>query len=626
MTFLDRRQFGKLSLSAFVLGASSLRPGLSLASNPTETPVHGLSAFGELGKPADFAQLDYANVDAPKGGKFIFTAPNWLFNQNPQTFDTLNTLVLKGNAPPRLELIFDTLMARAWDEPSAIYGLVAKDVTISADRNTYRFSLRPEARFHDGSPLTADDVAASYTLLKEKGHPDIVVQLRHLSEAVALSPTQVELRFNGQQSDRAILTAALLPIVSKAYYEANDLADSTLEAPLGSGPYKVGNLRAGAFIEYNRDPNWWARDLPVSRGQANFDTIRLEFYQDGQAAFEAFKKGDILFRQEFRASRWATEYNFPAFNDGRVKRQLFPSEKRPSTQALICNLRRPKLADPRTRSAINHCFDYEWTNRTLFFDAYARNQSYFQGSDFMAEGTPSEAELALLDPLRDQLDPAVFGEAIVPPVSNGSGSDRSLLRVANNLLREAGWKRDGQQLVDDKEEPFVIEFLLRSPAFERVLNPWVENLRKVGVTASIRLVDPAQYQRRLDEFDFDVTTRALGYAPTPTQESIEQIYGSRNANKPGSQNVAGLADPAVDALIEKIGTVQSRDELVIIMRALDRVLRSTHSWIPNWHSANHRAAFWDIYGIPETKPDYWFPVETTWWLDADKAAALEKGL
>ncbi|MEO1398332.1 MAG: ABC transporter substrate-binding protein, partial [Pseudomonadota bacterium] len=323
MTKLDRRQFGKLSLSTFLLGAGALRPDLSLAANPTGTAVHGLSAFGELKKPFGFAEFDYANVEAPKGGKFIFTAPNWGYNQNPQTFDTLNTLVLKGNAPPRLELLYDSLMVRAWDEPSAIYGLLAKDVTVSQDRNIYRFTLRPEARFHDGTPLTAADVVASYLLLKKDGHPDIVVQLRHLTDAVALSDTVVELRFDGQQSDRAILTASLLPVVSKAFYEANDFTKTTMEPPLGSGPYRVGNLRAGAFIEYNRDPNRWARDLAVTKGQYNFEIIRLEFFQDGQAAFEAFKKGDILFRQEFRASRWATEYNFPSFNDGRVKKRLF---------------------------------------------------------------------------------------------------------------------------------------------------------------------------------------------------------------------------------------------------------------------------------------------------------------
>ncbi|MEL6947531.1 MAG: extracellular solute-binding protein, partial [Pseudomonadota bacterium] len=465
---LSRRQFGKLSATAFLLGATALSPKLSLAGNPRDVPVHGLSAFGELAYPVEFDAVSYVNRDAPKGGKFTFTVPNWAFNQNPQTFDTLNTLVLKGAAPPRMELIFDALMARAWDEPSAIYGLLAKDVTIADDGNTYRFTLRPEARFHDGTAVTAEDVAFTYVLLKDKGHPDIQVQLRHLKEAIAVSADTAELRFTGEQSDRAILTAALLPILSKAFYTRVDFAGATMEIPLGSGPYKVGKLRAGAYIEYDRVDDWWAKDLPSRRGQYNFDTVRIEFFKDGQAAFEAFKKGDITYREEFRSSRWAQEYNFPAISDGRVKRQLFPSEKRPSTQALICNTRRKKLADKRTREAIGLCFDFEWTNRTLFFDIYARNESYFQGSDFMASGMPSAEELALLEPLRGQLDPEVFQDAVVPPVSNGSGSDRRLLRRANTLLKEAGWKRDGVRLVDDTGEPFELEFLLRSPSFERV--------------------------------------------------------------------------------------------------------------------------------------------------------------
>ncbi len=621
---ITRRQFGKLSAAALLAGPIASLPTVSLAANPTGKPLHGLSAFGELRYPADYRNFDYANTAAPKGGVFNFSVPNWAFNQNPQTFDTLNTFILKGNAPPRMEVCFESLMTGTPDEASALYCLVAESVEISADRNTYTFRLRSEPRWHDGSALTAEDVAFSYTLLKEQGHPSLSLALKDLESAQALDKRTVVLKFNGKQSDRAFLTVVVMPILSKAWYGNREFGDTSLDAPLGSGPYKVKRFKAGNFIEYERVTDWWAKDMPFAAGLYNFDVLRIEFYRERQAAFEAFKKGDITYREEFTSKTWATEYNFPAVREGRVKQQLFQNEKLPSFQGWAINQRRKKFADKRTVKAIANCFDFEWTNANFFYESYSRTHSFFVGSEFAARAKPSPAELALLEPLRDKLDPSVFEEAQLQPISDGSGRDRKRLREASRLFQEAGWKRDGRQLVDAEGKPFTIEFLIRSPTFERILGKFVANLKALGIEATIRLVDPAQYRKRLDTYDFDITGLARSYGSTPTRETLEQLFGSAYATVEGNRNYPGLQNEAVDALIAKISTATNREELTVILNALDRVLRSTHSWIPNWYSANHRVAYWDMFGFPEKKPDFGFPVESYWWFDEEKAKAIGK--
>ncbi|MGI9366078.1 MAG: extracellular solute-binding protein, partial [Rhizobiaceae bacterium] len=500
---LTRRTFGRLSAAAFLAGPLASLPNISLAANRTGEPLHGLSAFGELKNDADYSHFSYVNTDAPKGGTFNFAVPSWGFNQNPQTYDTLNTFVLKGNAPPRMELCFDALMVRAVDEPTAIYGQLAESVEISDDRNTYLFRLRKEARWHDGTLVTAEDVAYSFLLLKKDGHPEIALVLRNLEAATALDANAVELKFNGKQSDRSILTVATMPVLSKAYYEKNDFLASTMDAPLSSGPYRVKRTRAGSFIEYERVEDYWAADMPFSRGLYNFDVLRIEFYRDRQAAFEAFKKGVVNFRQEFTSKVWATEYDFPAIAEGRAKQQLFDAEKVPSFQAWAVNQRRAKLSDPRTVQAIGHCFDFEWTNENFFFNAYQRSNSFFENSEFKAVGKPQGKELELLKNLETEVDPAAFEEVPVQPTSDGSGRDRKLLRRASQLFKEAGWIRQGAKLVDADGEQLTIEFLIRSPTFERILGKFVANLKALGADATIRLVDAAQYQKRLDTDDFD---------------------------------------------------------------------------------------------------------------------------
>jgi len=598
--------------------------GTALAAAPSGRGLHGLSAFGDLKYGPYFTHFDYASPDAPKGGTFNFSPPNWVFNQSPLTFNTLNSLVPRGDAPPRMELCFDSLMTLALDEPDAIYGLVARSVTISDDRNTFRFDLRPEARFHDGTRLTAHDVAYSYALFREKGHPGLQLPLFPMNEAVAIDDTTLELRFSGEQADRAILSVAQFPIVSKAFYEANPFDGSQLQAPLGSGPYKVGRVRPGTSIEYLRVADYWGRDLPVNRGSYHFDRIVIDFYRDRQAGFESFKKGEVLFRQEFTSRVWATGYDFPAVTDGRVIKREFPSELRPSMQAWAVNQRRERFRDARVREAIGLCFDFEWTRRNLFNDSYERSQSTFERSAYKAEGLPSEAELALLEPLRGRIPEEAFGEAVLQPVSNGSGRDRALLSKAAKLLADAGWKRAGSLVQNDRGERLTLEILVNDDTFVRIDSPFVENMRAVGIDASIRMVDPTQYQARQLEFDFDMLSMAASFSATPTGDEVARFCHSRTATVPGSRNLPGTADPAVDELVAIIDRAPDRESFTVAMRALDRVLRARRDWIPNWYAANHRVAYWDMFGFREPKPDYGFPVETLWWVDADRARAIGK--
>ncbi|MEO0326977.1 MAG: extracellular solute-binding protein [Pseudomonadota bacterium] len=616
-----RRQFLSTAAAASFAG---LVPNVSLAQNKTGKKLHGLSAFGDLKYPPDYKHFEDAVLDAPKGGVLAFSPSSWAFNQNTSTFNTLNSFVLQGDAPPRMELCYDSLMTASLDEPDSLYCALASSVEISEDRNTYRFELRPEARFHDGTQVTSEDVSYSYMILKEKGHPSISQVIRELDKTVAISSDTVELVFTGNQSDRAILGAVGIPILSKAFHEKNPIDDATLDTPLSSGGWKVSRLDAGKFIEYERVRDYWAKDMPFALGFGHFDRLRIEFFRDRTAPFEAFKKGDITWREEFTSKVWATEYNFPAVNDGRVKRREFADEPVANMQGWALNTRLEKFSDVRTREAIGLCFDFEWTNKNIFFDAYSRAESVFELSEFKATGLPSAEELVLLEPYRDQLPDAVFEEPIIPFKTNGSGNDREALRKALSLLKAAGWERKSGKLVNQKNEVLSIEFLIRSPGFERLLGNFVENLKKIGAEATIRLVDPSQFQARIEEFNFDAVGTRARFGASPTAESVRFFVHSETADIPGSRNLPGIKSPVVDALIDKMQTVNSRDELVIILRAIDRVLRPMHVWVQNWYSANHRVAYWDMFGWKEPKPIYSFAPEALWWFDEKKAKAIGK--
>ena len=625
----DKIGFGEHTRRGFLTGAGAaatlamLPARFAFASVEPGVRLHGISAFGDLKYPADFKHFDYVDPDAPKGGTFSFLPPNWYYNQNYQTFNTLNTFILRGDSPPRMELCFDELMVRAIDEPDALYCHLAEWVESSEDRNTWRFGIRPQARFHDGTSVTSRDVVFSFLTLKEQGHPAISTTLRDLTDAVAINERMVEIRFSGDQSAQSILSAANIPVLSAVYYDTHEFDNGSLDVPLSSGPYRPGQFEPGKFINFDRVKDYWARDLPTARGLDNFDAMRLEFFADRQAGFEAFKKGDILFRQEFTSKTWATEYNFPSITDGRVVKTTFPSEKRPIMQAWAVNQRRPKFADIRVREAINLCFDFEWTNEKIFYDAYVRSQSLFQRSEFVATGLPDAAELALLEPIRDMVPPAAFGEAVLQPVSDGSGRDRQLLRRAVKLLTDAGWVRQGTVLQKNGER-LSVEVMIRSPIFERLLLGFVENMRRVGIDASIRLVDPAQFQLRLDEFDFDMVGYSVSFEATPTAENLWTMFAPQTANRPGSQNLPGVDAPVYERLLDYVEQAENRSDLVTAMRVIDRVNRARLDWIPNWYSANHRVAYWDMFGFVDPKPDYEWPVERLWWMDEEKAAKIGK--
>jgi len=613
----DRRSVLKLSAAA---AAASLLPASALAK---PGPRHGLSVFGDLKYPVNFSHFNYVNPNAPKGGRMVYTPSTWAFNQNPQTFNTLNTLILKGAAPPGLNGIFGSLMVRALDEADAMYGMIAETVEVSGDGNTYSFKLRRRARFHDGSPLTAQDVQFSLLTLKAKGHPEISQTIREMVDVKVIAADRVDVVFSGKQSRQLPMVVAGLPILSKAWYASRDFEKSSMEAPLGSGPLQVGKFDTGRYIEYERVKNWWAADLPVNRGFYNFDVLRIEFFRDRVVAFEAFKKGKLTFREDFFSKIWATEYNFPAILDGRVKKVEIADDRPAGAQGWFLNTRRKKFADPRTREAIGLAFDFEWSNKNLFYGLYQRTHSFFQNSQMMADGLPSPEELALLEPHRAGLPAAVFDAPWLAPKSDGSGRDRALLRRASKLLQQAGWKRQGSKLVDSAGVPLDIEFLTNSPSFERIIQPYIQNLKLLGITGTYRLVDPAQYQSRLETYDFDTVGRRYALSATPS-EAIRRYWGSQSAKQPGNHNLAGITDPVVDALMEKLIHAESRQAMTVAARALDRVLRAGHYWVSNWYKPIHTVAVWDHFGWPEQKPRYGFPFASTWWIDPAKADKLKK--
>ena len=528
MTQLTRRHV--LGLGFGALGAQWLGPA---QANEVGAGSHGMSAFGDLKYPADFNHFDYVNPAAPKGGLFSLIPSVRAHNQSYFTFNSLNAYVLKGEGAQGMDLTFVSLMVRAGDEPDAVYGLAAKSVQISADKLTYRFTMRPDARFHDGSKLTAHDAAFSLTALKEKGHPLIVVQLRDLVKAEAPDDATLIVAFAAKRARDVPLYVAGLPIFSKAYYAKQPFEESTLEVPLGAGPYKVGKYEVNRFIEFERVKDWWAADLPVCRGSYNFDVVRYEFYRDRDVAFEGFTGKNYLYREEFTARIWATRYDFPATKDGRVKLETVPDQTPSGGQGWFINTRRDKFKEPRLREALIYAFDFEWTNKTVMYGAYARTVSPFQNSDMVASGPPSPEELKLLEPFRGQVPDEVFGEPFVPPVSDGSGQDRALLRKAQQLLNDGGLPiKNGKRLLPNGDA-LTIEFLLDEPSFQPHHATFIKNLAVLGIEANIRLVDAVQYRARVEDFDFDITTERLSMTATPG-DSLRPYFSSQAAATKGS--------------------------------------------------------------------------------------------
>lgn len=620
MLKLTRRSIVSLAAAA---GLGALRTPISAAGAADDIETHGLSVFGDLAYAPDFAHFRYVDPNAPKGGMFSQIGPDRQFNQNFLTFNSLNSYILKGDAAQGMELTFATLMARSGDEPDAMYGSAAEKVRRSADGVSYEFFIRPEAKFHDGTRLTAQDVAFSLNLLKAKGHPLITQLLRDFTGAKANDDTSVTATFAPNRARDVPLFVAGLPIFSRAYYETKPFEESTLDVPLGSGAYKVGRFEPGRYIEYERVKDWWGADLPVARGQNNFDIVRFEYYRDREVGFEGFTAENYLFREEFTSRIWATRYEFPAVKNGRVKRDILPDDTPSGAQGWFINTRRPKFADPRLREALCDAFDFEWTNKAIMYGSYQRTVSVFQNSEMMAAGSPSADELALLEPFRGRVADEVFGESYMPPVSDGSGADRALLRRASQLLQDAGCVIKNGKRILPTGEPISVEFLIDEPTFEPHHMPFIKNLNVLGIDASLRIVDPVQYRARRDGFDFDITVDRFNFSATPG-DSLRSFFSSQAAALKGSNNLAGIANPAIDALIDAIIAAPTRPALVTACRALDRVIRAGRYWIPHWYKPSHWIAYWDVFGRPAAQPRYFRGIPETWWYDPDKAAKIQK--
>ena len=580
---------------------------------------HGLSTFGDLKYPAGFHHFDYVSPDAPTGGRLVTIGTSGL-----TTFDSFNGYILKGDPAQLISLLFDTLMTRAFDEPDAAYGLVAESAEVASDRMSVTFVLRPEARFSDGTPLGAADVTDTFRLIKEHGHEQYRILIRDVTAAEALDPRAVRYSFTGANVRDLPGIIASLPIFSKAWYASHDFTRTTLQPPLGSGPYKVEDFKQGQFVNYRRRDDYWARDLNVNRGRYNFDEIKLLYFRDRTAELEALKAGDIDLREEFTSKSWATGYDIAAIKEHRLIKAVLPDDTISGAQGFFLNMRRQKFTDHRVRQALGLAFDFEWSNAHLFYGLYKRTQSVFENSDMKATGEPGPAELKLLEPFRSVVPPETFGPAVVPPVSDGSGKDRTLLRKASQLLIAAGWSLSGTRRVNAAGETLAIEFLVDDPGFERIINPYIRNLALLGIDASVRQVDSAQYQERLKTFAYDIIVQRYTINQTPGTE-LRAFFSSTTTDLPGSFNLSGIKSPAVDALIERIIQARSREELVVAARALDRVLRALYFWVPHWFKAAHDVAYWDIFGRPATKPRFERGIIDTWWIDEAKARSIKRG-
>ena len=577
--------------------------------------AHAISMFdSETPRyPADFRHFDYVNPDAPKGGSLRLASQG--------NFDSFHPFIPKGNAVSTGAV--ETLLVTSADEPFTGYGLIAESIEWPRDRSWVIFHLRPQARWHDGAPITAEDVAWSFETLVSQGNPQYRFYYSAVASAEALDAVRVRFTFSESNNRELPLIVGQLPILPKHYWATRDFGATTLEPPLGSGPYQIREFEAGRFTVRERVEDYWGRDLAVRRGMQNFQTIRTDFFRDATPIRLALKAGDIDYRLENQAKAWAEDYNVSVVEKGWLKKELVANRRPTGMQAFVMNTRREQFSDPRVREALTLAFDFEWTNRNLFNGQYTRTRSYFSNSDLAARGKPEGEELAVLEPFRGQVPEAVFGEAYAPPVTDGSGWLRENLRRANALLQDAGWAVQDLQLVNAKTgAPFRFEILLVSPAFERIVLPYVRNLKRLGIEAKVRLVDENQYINRFRQFDFDMMVWVWGQSETPGNEQYE-YWSQAAADSAGSRNLAGVRDPVVDELIGLMLRSDSREQLNQRTRALDRVLSWGHYVVPHWHIRADRILYWDKFGRPET------PVRTgvmtdRWWFDAERASALEK--
>ena len=594
--------------SLFRAGLLSL---LCMATLAEAAPRHALTLYDEKPKyPANFQHFEYVNPEAPKGGT--------LRQAGFGSFDSLNPFINKGVAADDIGLIYDTLTTNSLDEPFTVYGLLAEKIEKGPNNSWVRFHLRPQARFHDGEPVTADDVVFTFETLMSKGAPHYRGYYADVEKVVAESPRRVRFDFKHAGNRELPMILGQLPVLPKHWWEGREFTSGSLEIPLGSGPYRVEKVQAGRSIRYARVEDYWGKDLPVNRGFYNFDHVNFDYYRDNTVALQAFKAGHFDYWFETSAKNWATAYDIAAVRDGRIVKDEIRNYNPTGMQGFIFNIRRPHLQDRRVREALGLLFDYEWTNRQLFNGAYTRTRSYFDNSELASSGLPSEDELKILEPLRGKVPDEVFDKAFELPQTPGNGVIREQQRQAYRLLTEAGWKVENDQMLDAQGKPVKLEFLLVQAEFERVLLPYKRNLADLGIELEIRRVDVSQYINRLRSRDYDMIVSGFGQSNSPGNEQRE-YWHSASADNPGSRNFIGLKDPAIDTLVDQLIGADSREELITRTRALDRVLLWGHYVVPNWHIKTWRVAYWNHLAHPEVTPENDIGL-MSWWHKPDASA------
>ena len=609
---LSRRHFVQGSAVAV---ASSMAPLTALIGPAAaQEAAHGLSLFGDLKYGPDFPHFDYANPGAPKGGLLHLATVD--------TFSTLNPFTLKGVSAAGAGLPFESLLEGSADEADAAYGLITESVVLAPDRRSVRFHLRPEARWHDGTPITASDVAFSYEILTTEGHPAYANNLAGVDRVETTGDHDVTFHLADPDNRKLPLIVGGLSIVSEAYYQDRAFGETTMEPPLGSGAYRVAKVDPGRSVTYERVPDYWGAGLPLNVGRYNFDTIVYDYYRDRTVLVEALKAGEYDFHEEYTSKVWATQYDIPAVEQGWLVKDVLKDNTPSGVQAFFFNTRLPRFQDRRVREAFAYAFDFGWLNKNQFYGLYDRMASYFENSELAARDLPSEAELALLEPHRGAVPEEVFTKVFVPPVTDGSGNNRGNLRSARSLLKEAGWiTKEGALVNGETGEPMTVEFLYFEPTFERIYAAFGRSLERLGVGVNLRLVDGAQYEERLKTHDFDITTIRFVFNLSPGAE-LNSYFASSTVDQVGSFNIPGIKDPVVDALIGEVAAATDRPSLIAAARALDRVLLWGHYMIPQWYKGAHHLVYWNKFDRPALKPRYARGVFDTWWVDREKDDAL----
>ena len=572
---------------------------------------HAIAMHGKPKYDQNFISVEYVSNNAEKGGDIVRSAIG--------TYDTFNPFTLKGTSAAGIGLLYESLTVGSSDEAFTEYGLLAKSIEWPDDRSWVTFTLRDEAKWHDGKKITSDDVVWTFNTLMKKGHPFYKYYYGDVSEVIKITENKVKFEFSTNTNKELVLIVGQLPVLPKHYWENKNFEETTLDVPIGSGPYKVKSFDAGRSITYELDMDYWGFEnniVPIKVGKDNMGSIRYDYYKDRGVEREAFKSGEIDFFSENTSKEWATGYDIDAVTEGLIKKELIPHENPQGMQAFAFNTRKDIFADKRVRKALSFAFDFEWTNKNLFYGAYKRTDSFFENSELASSGLPSQAELAYLNPYIDQLPKEIFNEEYSNPKTDGSGFIRNELQEATKLLQEAGWKlRDGK-LENSNGEPFEFEILLVSPAFERIVLPFIDNLEKLGINASLRTIDSSQYQKRIESFDFDMVVFTFSQSLSPGNEQ-RNFWSSGAADTNGSRNIIGIKNNVIDLLIENLINAKDREDLITISRALDRVLLWSYYVIPQWHISAYRVLYWDMFDQPKQKPKYSLGFDT-WWVNQNK--------